>query len=339
MEMDLSTEKRLRARFMILGLALLTFGIALIAYAPSIPVYYAGGGTGVSVTGRIVGGLAPHHCEIPIVTVPNTIHIHAKSIEPVIVEIDAPNGTRLESWQNATVDLEYPVRECGFWQVYVSQPSNYFVYGEVFTTAPLHAHPALMYAAIPLLLGAMSFQYSIYKRRHASTPGAVQFEQNIGGRWVFLAWIPILTVISQAPRYIPSFPWLYVTLLAVTVAAVFFSFALAYVKVGLSDHGFYLEAPFLSVHKQYQKHQVIGYRITRERKRRLLGFRTIPSRRPTKEDQVTIYVRDPLPKWIWVTSLATKLHSDRIAFRPKSTEKFVAAAEKLGIARTEVAGI
>lgn len=324
---------------MILGAVLLTFGIALIAYAPSIPVYYAGGGTGVSVTGRVVGGLAPNHCEIPIITVPNTIYIHAKSIEPVIIEIDAPNGTRLESWQNATLDIEYPVGECGFWQVYVSQPSNYFVYGEVFATAPLHAHPALMYAAIPLLLGAMNIQYSVYKRRQASTLGAVQFEQNIGGRWVFLAWIPILAMISQAPRYIPSFPWLYATLLAVTVAAVFFSFALAYVKMGLSDNCFYLEAPFLSFHKHYQKHLIIGYSITRESKRRLLGFWRISSWRSKKEDQVVLYVLDPLPKWIWIASLATRLHSDKIVFRPKSTEKFVAAAEKLGIARTEVARI
>ena len=93
--------------FTILGLAFLAFGITLIVYAPNIPVYYAGGETGVSVTGKVVGGLAPSHCEIPVITVPNTIHVHARSIEPVIVRIDAPNGTSLALWQNATLDVEY----------------------------------------------------------------------------------------------------------------------------------------------------------------------------------------------------------------------------------------
>jgi hypothetical protein len=324
--------------FTILGLALLTFGIALIAYAPNIPVYYAGGASGVSVTGRVVGGLAPSHCEIAIITVPNTIHIHARSIEPVIVRIDAPNGTSMASWQNATLDVEYPVGECGFWRVRISQPSNYFVYGEVFTTAPVYAHPVLMYASIPLLLGAMSLQYSIYKKKRASTLGAVQFDQNIGGRWVFLAWVPILALISQVPRYIPSFPWLYALLIAVTVAAVFVSFALAYIKMGLSDKYFYIEAPFLNFHKQYQRHQIMGYSIARENKQRLFGFWKLPSWCPKKEDQVTLHILDPLPKWIWIASLATRLHSDKIVFRPKSTKKFVAAAKKLGLAMKESVG-
>lgn len=318
--------------FTILGLAFLAFGITLIVYAPNIPVYYAGGETGVSVTGKVVGGLAPSHCEIPVITVPNTIHVHARSIEPVIVRIDAPNGTSLALWQNATLDVEYPVGECGFWQVYVLQPSKYFVYGEVFATAPLFAHPVLMYASIPILLGTMSLQYSIYKRKQASNLGDVQFEQNVGGRWVFIAWIPILTIISQAPHYIPSFPWLYGLLIAVTVAAVFFSFALAYVKIYLSDKCFFIEAPFLNFHKHYQRHQIIGYSITQESKQRLLGFWTIPSRHPKKEEQVILSILDPLPKWIWITSLATRLHPNKIVFRPKSTEKFVIAAKKLGIA-------
>jgi hypothetical protein len=325
--------------FTILGVAFLAFGIALIAYASNIPVYYAGGGTGVSVTGRVVGELAPRYCKIPIITVPNTIHIHARSIEPVIVRIDAPNGTNLALWENATLDVEYPVVECGFWHVYISQPSNYFVYGEVFATAPLHAHPALMYASIPTLLGAMSLRYSIYKRKQVSNIGDIQFEQNVGGRWVFLAWIPILAIISQALLYIPSFPWLYALLIAVTVMAVFFSFALAYIKIFLSDKYLYIEAPFLNFHKDYDRHQIMGYSITRERKHRLFGFRTIPSWRPKKEDQVSLFILDPLPKWIWMTSLSTRLQPNKIVFRPKSTEKFVAAAKKLDIAIKEIAEI
>jgi hypothetical protein len=103
--------------FAILGSMLLALGITLIVYAPNIPVYYAGGGTGVSVTGKVVGGLAPSSCEISIITVPNTIHIHARSIEPVTVRIDAPNGTSIAQWQNETVNVDYPVAECGFWRV------------------------------------------------------------------------------------------------------------------------------------------------------------------------------------------------------------------------------
>jgi hypothetical protein len=325
--------------FTILGSILLTLGITLIVYAPNIPVYYAGGGTGVSMTGKVVGGLAPDYCEIPIITVPNTIHIHARSIEPVTVIIDAPNGTSLAQWQNETVSVDYPVAECGFWKVYISQPSGYFVYGEVLATAPLYAHPVLMYASIPLLLGTMSLLHSIYKKKQASYLKDVQFEQNIGGRWVFLSWIPLLAFISQAPYYIPSFPWLYALLIAVTVAAVFFSFALAYVKIYLSNKVFYVEAPFLNFHKNYEKHQILGYSITQEKKQRLLGFWKIPSRHPKKEDQITISILDPLPARIWITSLATRLYPNKIVFRPKSTEKFMDAAGKLGITKKEATGL
>jgi len=323
--------------FAILGSMLLTLGITLIVYAQNIPVYYAGGGTGVSVTGKVVGGLAPSSCEIPIITVPNTIHIHGRSIEPVTVRIDAPNGTSLAQWQNETVSVDYPVAECGFWRVYISQPSNYFVYGEVFATAPLYAHPALMYASIPILLGTMSLLHSTQKKKQASYLEDIQFEQNIGGRWVFLSWIPILVIISQAPFYIPSFPWLYALLIVVTVAAVFFSFALAYVKIYLSNKGFYVEAPFLNFHKHYETPQIYGYSITQEEKKRLLGFWTIPSRHPKKEDQITLFVLDPLPTRIWITSLATRLHPNKIVFRPKSTEKFIGAARKVGITKQEAA--
>ncbi|MBX5326373.1 MAG: hypothetical protein ACQXXH_00485 [Candidatus Bathyarchaeia archaeon] len=168
--------------FAILGLILLALGITLIAFAEKIPVYYAGGGTGVSMTGKVVGGLAPSYCEIPISTVPNTIHIRARSIEPVIVTIEAPDGTLLEQFQSETVSVDFGVAQCGFWRVYISQPSNYFVYGEVFVTAPLYAHPALMYASIPIVLGTMSLLHSNYKRKQASYLEGIQFEQNIGGK-------------------------------------------------------------------------------------------------------------------------------------------------------------
>jgi hypothetical protein len=325
--------------FAIIGSILLTFGITLIAFAQNMPVYYAGGETGVSMTGKVVGGLAPSHCEIPIITVPNTIHIHARSIEQVTVRIDAPNGTSLAQWQNETVNVDYSVTQCGFWQVYITQPSRYFVYGEVFATAPLYAHPALMYASIPILLGSMSVLHSVYKKKQASCIKDIQFEQNIGGRWVFLAWIPILGMVSQAPFYIPSFPWLYALLITITVAAVFFSFALAYVKIYLSDQDFYIEAPFLNFHKHYKATQILGYSITQVDKQRLLGFWRIPSLRPKKEDQITLHLLDPLPTRIWITSLATRLYPNKIVFIPKATGKFTDAAGRLGITKQSATGL
>lgn len=99
--------------FAILGLILLAFGITLIVYGQNLPVYYEGGGTGISTTGKIHSGLAPDYCEIPIITVPNTIHIHARSIEPVTVIIEAPNGTIIAQWQNENVSVDYTVAKCG----------------------------------------------------------------------------------------------------------------------------------------------------------------------------------------------------------------------------------
>jgi len=317
--------------FAILGFVLLMLGVALIVFAQDIPVYYAGGGVGVSTAGTVVGGLAPDYCDIQVFAVPNTIHIRARSIEPVSVTIDAPNGTTIAQWENETVNVDYTVTECGVWTVYISQPSNYFVYGDVLVTAPVYAHPALMYASIPILLGLMSLLHSNYKRKQAPYLKGIQFEQNIGGRWVFFSWIPILAIVSQAPYYIPSFPGLYALLIVVTIAAVFFSFALAYVKIYVSNKHFYVEAPFLNFHKRYETDEISGYTITKENKQRIFVFWKIPSRHPRKEDWITIEVLDPLPIRIWITSLATRLHRNEIIFHPKSTEKFTSAVDKLGI--------
>ncbi|MEM2102642.1 MAG: hypothetical protein QXM22_03930, partial [Candidatus Bathyarchaeia archaeon] len=222
-------------------------------------------------------------------------------------------------------------------RVYISQPSNYFVYGEVFATAPLYAHPVLMYTSIPILLGTMSLLHSNHKRKQASYLGEIQFEQNIGGRWVFLSWAPLLFFISQAPYFIPSFPLLYALLIVVTVAVVFFSFALAYVKIYLTNKDLYVEVPFLNFHKHYETQQVFGYNITQVDKQRLLGFWKIPSRHLKKEDQITLFLLDPLPARIWITSRATRLYPNKIIFRPKSTSKFMDAAEKLGITEKDAA--
>ncbi|MGD0495986.1 MAG: hypothetical protein ABSB28_08075 [Candidatus Bathyarchaeia archaeon] len=323
----------------IIGIILLVFGMFFLVYGTELPVYYKGGGAGISETGRVVGGLAPDHCEISFFTLPDTIHIRVRSIEPVIVSIDAPNGTTLAQWQNETVNEDYPVSECGSWQVNVSQPSGYFVYGEVLATAPPYAHPALMYALIPLLLGSLSTVYSMSKRRQARYFESVLFQQNIGGRWVFLQWAFILALISQAPVLIPSYPWLYLVLLFITVFGVFSSIALAYVKIYLSTGGLLIEAPFLNFSRLYKINKIYGYTVTKEEKQRWFFLKPLPSFRAKKEDQVTIFMVDHLPTWFWILSLGKRLLADRIILRPKSTQNFATVAEKLNIVEKEIATI
>jgi len=323
----------------IIGIVLLTFGMFFLVYATGLPVYYAGGGTGISKTGRVVGGLAPSHCEIPIFTLPNTIHIRVRSIEPVIARINAPNGTTMAQWQNETVNENYLISECGLWQVYVSQSSGYFVYGEVLAIAPVYAHPALMYALIPLLLGSLSVVYSVSKRRQARYFESILFQQNIGGRWVFLQWAFILALISQAPVLIPSYPWLYLALAFITVFGVFSSIALAYVKIYLSTEGLLIEAPFLNFFRLYEISQIYGYTVTKKKKQRWFFLRPLPSFRAKKEDQVTIFMLKHLPMWFWVLSLGERFRADRIILRPKSTQNFTNVAEKLNLVKKEIATI
>lgn len=325
--------------FTVLGVTLLAFGTALLAYAPNIPVYYSGGGMSITFGGKVATETVPDFCEITVITIPNTLHINAQSEKPFTVEVLAPNKTAVARWQNLTVNEDLIMSECGLWYVNISEPVGAFVYGEVFTTAPLLAHPALIYASIPLLLGTMSILHSISKKDHSAYLQDILFEQNIGGRWVFLAWVPILITIADAPALIPSFPWLYALLIIITVIAVFSSFALAYVKIYLSTKGIYLEAPFLNLHKHYDPSQIHGYAITQENKQRLLGLQPIPSIRPKKEDQITIFILNPLPKRLWITSFGSRLRENSIIFRPKSLDEFFHAADRLGIVKKDAAGI
>jgi hypothetical protein len=320
-----------------IGIMLLVFGLFFLIYGTRLPVYYGGGGTGISKTGGIVGGLAPGHSEVPVITLPTTIHIHARSIELVTVTIDGPNGTTLAQWQNETVDEDYLVSECGFWQVYISQSSGYFVYGEVLATAPAYAHPALMYAMIPLSLGSITVTYSVSKRRQAKYFENVLFQQNIGGRWVFLQWAFILALISESPVLIPSYPWLHLVLIFITVFGVFSSIALAYVKIYLSPKGLLIEAPFLNFSKLYEISQIGGYTVTKEKKQRWFFLIPLPSFRAKKEDQVTIFVLDRLPTWFWILSFGKRLSANRIVLRPKSIQNFMATAEKLNMVKKEIA--
>ncbi len=272
----------------IIGTILLVFGVFFLVYGTRLPVYYAGGGTGISMTGKVVGGLAPGNCEVPIITIPDTIHIRVNSIEPVTVRIDSPNGTTVAQWQNETVDADYGVAQVGFWHVYVTQPSGYFVYGEVSATAPAYVHPALMYATIPLSLGSITVLYSQNRRKRALYFEKVLFEQNVGGRWVFLEWAVILSFISEAPVFVPSYPWLYVVLISITVFGVFSSIALAYIKIYLSTEGLLIEAPFLNFFRHYAVNQIYGYTVAQQKKQQWFFLRPLPSFRGKKEDEVTV---------------------------------------------------
>jgi hypothetical protein len=325
--------------FAIVGVVLLAFGVFFLIYGTSLPVYYAGGTTGVSMTGKVVEGLVPHHCEIPIITVPTTIHVHVRSIETIVVQIDAPNGTTVMEWQNETVNEDFSVGECGFWHVYASQSSGYFIYGEVLATAPWTAHPALMYAMIPLSLGSISVVYSVNKRRRMAYFENVLFEQNIGGRWVFLEWVPIVAVISQVPLYISSYPWLYLVLIFITVFGVFSSIALAYIKVYLSTEGLLVEAPFLNFFRQYEASRIYGYSVTKEKKQRWFLLNPLPSIRAKEEDEVTVSLLRPLPTWFWALSLGRRFRARQIILRPKSMQNFTAAAEKLNIIKKDTSRI
>ncbi|MBS7632440.1 hypothetical protein KEJ15_02305 [Candidatus Bathyarchaeota archaeon] len=153
----------------------------------STPTYYAGGGTTFLFDGTVLQGTAPSHCEIPIITIPNTLHIRIQAEQTCTVEVIHPNHTTLAIWRNETIHADYEITECGLWNVYVSSNSEPFVYGEIYTTAPFWSHPALVYSAIPLLLASLSLLYSNNKRKLQRYFMDILYEQNIGGRWILMA--------------------------------------------------------------------------------------------------------------------------------------------------------
>jgi len=130
-----------------------------------------------------------------------------------------------------------------------------------------------------------------------------------------------------APALIPSYPWLYLVLIFVTVLGVFSSIALAYIKVYLSIGGLLIEAPFFNFFRQYNVSQIYGYAVTKQKKQRWFFLRPLPSFRAKKEDEVTVLMLDHLPTWLWVLSLGKRLRAKEIILRPKSMENFAAAAE------------
>ena len=304
-----------------------------MAFAPIIPVYYAGGGTAISFSGRVAQGVAPTHCELVVFATPNILHVHVKSDQATTVKLVHPNGTTQATWRNETISEKYVLSECGLWNVYVSESSNTPAQGEIYTTAPLLVHPALIYASGLILLGFLSLLHSNSRRKQRSYFKGILFEQNIGGRWVFWAWIPILITTAQAPVLIPSYPWLSALLLAVTVIAVFSSISLAYVKLYVLTKGILIEAPFLNLSRYYETNHIYGFAVTREKKQRWFLLRPIPSRE--KENQVTISTLNPLPKRLWILSLSTRLYGNKIIFRPKDFRNFTSAMDKAGISRKE----
>lgn len=321
----------------IIGSIILSLGIVLVVLGPNTPTYYAGGGTTILFNGAVLQGTAPSRCEIPVITIPNTLHVRIKAERPCTVELIHPNRTTLAIWENQTVYEDYVMTENGLWRVYVSSPSEPFVYGEIYTTAPFWSHPALIYAAMPLLLGSLSLLYSNNKRKLQGYFMDGVFEQNIGGRWIFLAWIPILISIGEAPTLIPAYSWLYALLIVLTVFIVFCTIGLAYVKMCISAKGLLIEAPFLNFLKHYETHQIYGFTVTKEKKQRWFLLHPIPSLSAKKEDQVTIFLSEALPKWLWVLSFGTRLYENKIVLRPKSLDNFKSAADKLGIVQKDIA--
>lgn len=322
--------------FSIIGLIFLSLGVILLVLGPRSPVYWAGGGTSISFDGTIIHGTAPTHCEIMVPTIPNTLHVRVKAEQTLTVELNRPNGTTVAVWENETIHEDYVLSECGLWEIYIVAPKGFVALGEIYTTAPLYAHPALVYAPGPILLGLLSLLYSKNKRRMSSCSTDHHFEQHIGGRWVFLAWIPIFAFISSAPRYIPSYPWLYVLLIALTVVALFSSIAIAYVKLYVSTDGIFVEAPFLNFSKQYEAADIYGYAVKKVKKQRWFLLRPIPSVRKRKDDEVTISVLSPLPKWLWFLSFGTRLYGNKIIFRPKSLQNFTLAMDELGVVKKDI---
>jgi len=322
------------------GLLFLAIGITLIVLAPSMPVHYFSEGTSVLSDGTVVpGSFTPSHYEILVPTTPNTLHLRLVGDHDLHVELAGTNGTVIRTWNGSVIDEDYVLSGCGNWEVYVSASTSTHFRGTVYTSASLLAHPALVYASGAILLGILSILYSNGKKKQHRYVKDVLFEQNIGGRWVFAAWLPILYIIAQAPGLIPSFPWLYFTLIVMTVVAVVSCISLAYIKLYVSTEGLFVEAPFLSFSRHYSIDLIYGFETTKEEKQRWFLLHPIRSDPSKKEDAVTITIMKPLPSWLSVVVLGARLVGNRISFRPKSLRQFTEAMDKLGVSKRSAAQV
>jgi hypothetical protein len=309
-------------------LLLISSGVALVILSPIIPVYYSGGGSFTS-----------SYFEIIVPVPPNSFHIHVAGSQEVNVELVHPNGTTLALWRGVSIDGDYVLFESGLWRVYVSASRAISFQFEICTKASIMAHPALIYASGIIVLGSLSFLYSKNKRKRSSLSKDALFEQNIGGRWVFAAWLPIFAFIAEAPRLIPRYPWLYVVLIIVTVTAVISCIALAYIKLYVSLGGIFIEGPFLNFSRRFRVDQILGFEVTKEERRRWFLLWQIPDFKNKKEDSITIFLSQSIPRWLQVLVLGARLVGNTISFRPKIIASFTSAMNRISISERRQARI
>jgi len=319
--------------FSIAGLLFLSLGIVLLILAPNIPVYYVGGAMSINLgNGTVVpGSVTPSYYEILVPVTPNTLHMHLAGNKDLHVELSNPRGAVQAEWQSSVIAEDYVLSEVGLWTVYVSAPTVTNFQVELYTTASLTAHPLLVYASGSILLGTLSLLFSKNRRKLQSYLKDIVFEQNIGGRWIFAVWIPLFAFIARAPYFIPSYPWLYFTLIVLTVVAVFSCLSLAYIKLYVSIEGVLIEAPFMNFSRSYQSNQIYGFNVTEEKKQRWFLLRPIPSVRIRKEPSITITLLEPLPRRLQALVFGERFTGNTIKFRPKSVERFTSAMDKLGV--------
>jgi len=327
--------------FLIVGVMSLSLGVVLIIIAPIIPVYYTATGTSINLTnGTVVpGGFTPSYYEILVPTIPNTLHLRINGKQDLHVELINPNGNIALRWQNSIINEDYDLTEVGLWKLNISAPTETNFQAEIFTTAPITAHPALIYASGAILLGTLTLLYSKNKRTHESFVGDVLFEQNIAGRWIFAVWIPLFAFIAYAPRFIPSYPWLYFILIVLTVIALFSCLSLAYIKLYVLTKGILIETPFLNFSRYYSVDQIYGFNITKEKKQRWFLLYPIPSFRTRKENFVTISLLEPLPRILQALVFGERFVGNTIKFKPKSFQRFITAMNTLGIRKREITKI
>jgi hypothetical protein len=321
--------------FLVVGSLFLVVGISMVVYAPSIPTYWTGSSTVISTSGVYSGFYTPHSFEVLIPCVPNNMHLRINGESDLNVSLISPNGTRVMMWQGSTINQDYEVTEPGYWEVGVSASRvTHFDY-VIFATAPFFSHPVLIYASALILMGALLLLFSKNCRTRESLFKQPLFQQNIGGRWVLAAWIPILIFIGDAPSFMPRYPWLYTLLIVLTVLAVFASVSLAYVKFYVFPSGLFIEAPFLNFSKHYEASQIDGYGVTQEKKQRWLLLWRLPSIRPKKEPSVTVVLPESMPVWLQMLMLRSRFADNTVNFRPKSLQKLEESMEKSGIEKLE----
>lgn len=149
----------------------------------------------------------------------------------------------------------------------------------------------------------------------------------------------LFAFIARAPYFIPSYPWLYFTLIVLTVIAVFSCLSLAYVKLYILDKGILIEAPFLNFSRYYQVNQIYGFNVTQEKKQRWFLLRPLPSLRGKKEPSITISLLEPLPMWLQALVFGERFAGNEVKFRPKSVQSFMLAMNTLGVSERRIGQI